>query len=214
MNIYHKTFTDKYINFIFDFDGVIKDSISAKGEAFAEIFSESPAIKEKIVNHHKENGGISRAHKIPIYLEMCGKEPSKENILLYSKKFSIACKTKVINSNWIAGFRDYAKYLKLNGKYLHILSATPQCELREITAQCQLDKLFDIKNIIGTPTEKHRYLSLAQQKSSTVFFGDAVSDYEAAKRSKVDFIQCKTNDIVMDEDNILFKFSIKNFEPC
>ena len=214
MNIYHKDFIDSYTNFIFDFDGVIKDSIAAKGEAFAEIFSDSPAIKEKIINHHKENGGISRSYKIPIYLKMCGKEPSEENILIYSRKFSITSKKKVINSDWIAGFRDYAKYLNLKGKYLHILSATPQNELREITTQCQLDRLFEIKNIIGAPTEKYKYLSLAQQTSSTVFFGDALSDYEAAKRSKVDFVQCKSNDTVMDEDNRVFKFSIKNFEPC
>ena len=38
MTIYDQQFINAYKNFVFDFDGVIKNSVSVKGEAFADIF--------------------------------------------------------------------------------------------------------------------------------------------------------------------------------
>ena len=53
---------------IFDFDGVIKDSVDIKTNAFAEIFSKyGTSIVDKVLDHHKMNGGISRFEKIKHY---------------------------------------------------------------------------------------------------------------------------------------------------
>ena len=52
-------------NIIFDFDGVITDSVNIKKEAFAELYSKyGSRIQKKVVNHHLEHGGISRFDKI------------------------------------------------------------------------------------------------------------------------------------------------------
>ena len=53
---------------IWDFDGVIKDSVNIKGELFVNLFiNENKFIKEKIYKHHQENGGLSRVEKLKIY---------------------------------------------------------------------------------------------------------------------------------------------------
>ncbi|EAI6773129.1 HAD hydrolase-like protein, partial [Campylobacter coli] len=52
-------------NIIFDFDGVILDSVELKTQAFAELFKEFPKNKvQELVKYHIQNGGISRYHKI------------------------------------------------------------------------------------------------------------------------------------------------------
>ena len=49
---------------IFDFDGVIVDSVDVKGLAFAEIYSKyGGGIAEKVLSHHRSNGGMSRKVK-------------------------------------------------------------------------------------------------------------------------------------------------------
>ena len=54
----------------FDFDGVIKDSVRVKSEAFEKLFSSfGDKASKKVRRHHESNGGMSRFEKIPIYLE-------------------------------------------------------------------------------------------------------------------------------------------------
>ena len=59
-----------------DFDGVIKDSVPVKTEAFRKLFlSYGADITDKVVKHHLANGGVSRFKKIPYYFkEYIGKD--------------------------------------------------------------------------------------------------------------------------------------------
>jgi len=53
---------------IFDFDGVIVESVQVKTDAFAEIYNPfGKEIVQKVVKHHKANGGISRFEKFELY---------------------------------------------------------------------------------------------------------------------------------------------------
>jgi beta-phosphoglucomutase-like phosphatase (HAD superfamily) len=45
---------------IFDFDGVIVESMDIKTQAFVELFRDHPEHHETIVRLHLENGGMSR----------------------------------------------------------------------------------------------------------------------------------------------------------
>ncbi|EAL7445452.1 HAD family hydrolase, partial [Campylobacter coli] len=74
-------------NIIFDFDGVILDSVELKTQAFAELFKEFPKNKvQELVKYHIQNGGISRYHKIQYFFEniLC-EEISDKEILNYAK---------------------------------------------------------------------------------------------------------------------------------
>ena len=65
-----------------DFDGVIKDSVPVKTEAFRKIFLPFGIdVANKVVEHHLENGGVSRYKKILYYFKtFIGKNISKERI--------------------------------------------------------------------------------------------------------------------------------------
>ena len=55
---------------LLDFDGVLCECMNVKTEAFAELFKPfGEEIVNKVVEHHIENGGISRYHKIRLYYE-------------------------------------------------------------------------------------------------------------------------------------------------
>jgi len=44
---------------IFDFDGVLADSVEVKTEAFALLYKPyGQKVVEKVVSHHRDNGGI------------------------------------------------------------------------------------------------------------------------------------------------------------
>ena len=53
---------------IFDFDGVIADSVQVKTDAFAALYKPyGPDIVKKVVEHHEANGGMSHFEKIRLY---------------------------------------------------------------------------------------------------------------------------------------------------
>ena len=53
---------------IFDFDGVILNSVNVKTEAFKELYKQyGSAVVKKVEKYHLENGGISRFEKFKYY---------------------------------------------------------------------------------------------------------------------------------------------------
>jgi len=48
---------------IFDFDGVILESVGVKKEAFRRLFQYYPEKVDEIVNYHMQQGGLSRYRK-------------------------------------------------------------------------------------------------------------------------------------------------------
>ncbi len=51
-------------NIFFDFDGVIAESVSAKTDAFKEMYLPyGEKIAEEVVDYHIKNGGVSRYEK-------------------------------------------------------------------------------------------------------------------------------------------------------
>ena len=55
---------------IFDFDGVIAESVQVKTDAFVELYKQYESnIVEKVLKHHEANGGMSRFEKIKFYHE-------------------------------------------------------------------------------------------------------------------------------------------------
>ena len=80
----------KYKNIIFDFDGVLAESVQIKIEAFHQLYEKyGENIAEKVVEHHKANGGMSRFEKFPYYHKtFLNIDLSKEDIEKLSYHFS------------------------------------------------------------------------------------------------------------------------------
>ena len=99
-----------------DFDGVIKESLNAKSEAFKLLFqNESIEVQNFIENHHMNNGGVSRYEKMPIYLNYAGKFFNNDIINDYCDKFSSLVTKNVIESNWVNGVFNFLNKTKILG---------------------------------------------------------------------------------------------------
>lgn len=179
-----------------DFDGVIKDSVEVKSDAFEKLFLKfGTPIAKKIRLHHELNGGMSRFEKLPIYLVWAGLMSNDKTVANYSNKFSLIVKQNVIDSEWIAGVLEYLKdnYEK---QLLFLVTATPEDEIKEITNKLKISQFFD--EIIGSPTSKKEALKYLIKDyeffpEESAMIGDSQTDYEAAKDNEVPFILRRTS---------------------
>ena len=95
-------YLSKYDLIFWDFDGVIKDSIDVKTDAFYEIFLQfGKNISDLVKIHHEMNGGMSRYEKIPIYLKLANQKPDEFLVQKISEDFSKKVVQRVINSPWV-----------------------------------------------------------------------------------------------------------------
>ena len=178
-----------------DFDGVIKESVSVKSDAFELLFLPfGDEVAKKVKKHHEENGGMSRYDKLPIYLNWAGEVSSKDLICKFEQKFSQLVKKQVIKSPWVAGVLEYLQ-IYCNKQIFFLVTATPQKEIEDILEQLQIACYF--KQVIGSPTKKNEALKMLLNNhridlQHAIMIGDSDSDYEAATVNKVNFILRKT----------------------
>lgn len=187
--IEYKFLLDNYSDFIFDFDGIIKESVQIKSNAYLELFKNDVKGLSKITKHLSSNAGMSRYEKIPLYMEYCGIEITKDLISKYISDFSNIVKNLVLNSNWVPGFLSFYNQLNLNNKKLYIVSATPQNEIKQIVKELKLN--FKVDNIYGSPLKKtillNSFVDIAKV-DKYLFFGDSQTDSEAASNLSIDFV--------------------------
>jgi HAD superfamily hydrolase (TIGR01549 family) len=191
--IFHSSFFVQVIRaIIFDFDGVILDSVDIKTRAFARLFEEhGPDVVRQVVAHHLANGGISRFRKFAhIYEHILHRQmPAGESERL-GDKFSDLVFDEVSKAAWIPGAPDFLE--QQHGRYLFfIASGTPQEELERIVALRDLEKYFT--GIFGSPATKEQITQRVLEahglrRDEVVFVGDAMTDFNAAKASGVGFV--------------------------
>ena len=178
-----------------DFDGVIKDSVESKSDAFEKLFLPfGTGISKKVRSHHEDNGGMSRFDKLPLYLKWAGLEPSQKLIKEYAENFSILVKQTVIDSEWVRGVLIY---LQKNCKkqQFFLVTATPQEEIEEILNELKITEYFS--EVIGSPTPKNEAIKILLDRydieyGQAVMIGDSISDYMAATENQVKFVLRKT----------------------
>ena len=177
---------------IFDFDGVIVDSVDIKTEAFVTLYGAYPdCIKNKVRLHHLENAGISRYKKIYFYQKSLIQEDcSEDTINQLAQKFSDIVVEKVIDSKYVPGAYEFIKnnHEKID---LHIATGTPQGEIELILTKRNIVQFF--KSIYGTPLSKTEIIRKVLKKynyneNKVLFIGDAMSDYIGANNNNIRFL--------------------------
>tara|TARA_Y100001958_G_C21140051_1_gene478989 strand:+ start:466 stop:1098 length:633 start_codon:yes stop_codon:yes gene_type:complete len=177
---------------IFDFDGVIAESVKVKTEAFAELYSPyGKGIVKKVVEHHKANGGISRFEKFKLYHKLfLNTDLTSSDIDQMSNKFSFLVVSKVISCPYVPGVMDFIK--KTSEKYkLFISTGTPTEEIKTILKGRGIENYFT--NVYGSPQRKDNHIKQIMKNynfnhKQLLFFGDSDSDLNAAKSMEVKFI--------------------------
>lgn len=118
---------DRFKMVFWDFDGVIKESVSVKTEAFVELFAPyGNDVCNKVRSHHIENAGISRFDKIPLYLKWSGIEPTNIRIDDACSQFNRIVKNKVINSDWVPGVETFLHQNKKKNFFYNCFSYAPR----------------------------------------------------------------------------------------
>lgn len=180
-------------NVLWDFDGVILDSMKVRDWGFEEIFNLYP--KEdvtKLLEFHRENGGLSRYVKIRYFYEVIlGKSISEEEVIEYASKFSIIMREELVNPKYLID--DSLDFIKNNfSDYnFHIVSGSDQKELRFLIKELGIMKYFN--TIHGSPTPKKILVNnlLKEHKyklNETCLIGDSINDYDAAVCNEISFI--------------------------
>jgi len=179
-------------NIIFDFDGVILDSIPIKTEAFRKLFYEfSQAEVDELIVFHIKNGGMSRYKKIEYFFtEILNKKIENKDIIKYAEKYSKITKIELAQKKYL--IEDTLLFIKQNfHKYnLHIASGADEKDLKYICQELDLEEYFlsingspEIKsNIVNNILVNYKY-----EKHETVLIGDSINDYEASNANQIKF---------------------------
>jgi len=202
-------------NIFFDFDGVIAESVNAKTEAFRKMYLPyGEYIAEQVVDHHINNGGVSRFEKF----KYCHKNflniaIDENEVNKLADQFSAIVLDKVIQAKEVPGANDFIKeyYQKLK---FWVITGTPTQEIEIIAKERGLESYF--LGFHGSPKNKKYWTEYLLDKfhlkrDETLFIGDATTDYEAASHSNLLFALRET-----EENFDLFKnyggLRFKNFD--
>lgn len=174
-----------------DFDGVIKETIDIKANAFVSLFADHGVdIMKNVKEHHEANGGMPRYQKISIYLEWCGESPTEQRVQELCNDFGRLVFEGVINAQWVAGAKEYLVQNPYDQVFI-LVSATPAEELSRIIARIGLQDVF--RSIYGAPAAKKDVIKavldeLNIDKEYAIMIGDATVDYKAAKDNEIEFV--------------------------
>jgi len=178
--------------FIFDFDGVLADSVEIKTEAFAALFqSYGDDVMQKVVAYHRQHGGVNRYDKLRYYYaEYLGHELSEQELAKQAQNFSQLVVDKVVAAPEIAGANDFLNTYS-SQKKCFINSATPHVELLEILKR--RGWLNHFEGVFGAPASKSENLQQIFADYNVnpdvcLFFGDSDSDLAAAQSVGIPFV--------------------------
>ena len=202
---------------LWDFDGVILDSMKVRDWGFREIFKSFDNDKvEALLKYHTLNGGLSRYVKIRyFYEEILGKEITESEVLEYANDFSLLMKKELVNPNNL--IQDSVVFIKDNYKKydFHIVSGSDQHELRFLCEELKIVKYFI--SIHGSPTQKNILVqnlisSNNYKMEETCLIGDSINDFEAAELNNISFYSYNSKFLKEKEIGLYInKFSEFNF---
>ena len=179
----------------FDVDGVLVDSVGAKGEAFADAFVEFPEHRADIIELHVANGGVPRGRKFEmIHEQILGVPLTPERAEELRARFASDVVRRVAAAPEIAGAAEAVQALHCR-RPLHAISAVPQGELEQTLGDRGLLAYF--RSAHGVPPSKTETVAQllathAYAPAECVFVGDSVHDFVAARDNGVKFIHVRS----------------------
>ncbi len=177
---------------LFDFDGVILDSMKIKGDGFKELFSSYDiSYVTQLEQYHYANGGISRFEKIRYFFNtIMSQSITEKDINLLAEQFASIIAKKLFDKNNLIS--DTLTFLETHHDhyYFHVVSGAEHHELNALCISFGIAHYF--KSIEGSPTIKSHLIRNLLKKNmylphETILIGDSINDYEAATANGILF---------------------------
>ena len=177
---------------VFDFDGVLVESVDVKTRAFASLYEPyGLEVVGKVVAWHLEHGGVSRHEKFRHFHRAFLDRPlPPEEEARLADRFSGLVEEAVIAAAWVPGAREF-----LDGWHarlpLYVASGTPEEELVRIIERRGMGHFF--AGVAGAPRRKGDILRDFLGRSGVppgrmLMVGDAMTDFEGAAEAGVSFL--------------------------
>ena len=179
-------------NILFDFDGVILDSMPIREYGFRKIFEKfDDELVERLLEFHNANGGLSRYVKIRyFYEELLKSSISDDDVNKIANDFSLIMKKELIDKKYL--IKQTLEFLeqKSSSYNLNIVSGSDEKELRYLCKELGVDKYFH--SIHGSPTHKNNLVENVLKDynynlDETILIGDSINDYEASEINGIEF---------------------------
>ena len=179
-------------NILFDFDGVIFDSMPVREAGFRQIFQDfDEYLVDKLIDYHNQNGGLSRYVKIDFFFNHILKKPiQKDQSLSYAKSFSDIMKKELVKKEYF--IIDSLSFIEENYKKynLHIVSGSDEEELQYLCNELGIETYFH--SIHGSPTVKSMLvkkilLDNNYDINETILIGDSINDLDASIDNGIKF---------------------------
>lgn len=182
----------RYDAVVFDFDGVLVESVAVKTRAFAALYSGyGPAIVAQVVAYHLEHGGMSRFEKFRhFHREFLGRPLSEAEEAKLGAQFSELVEDAVVTAPWIGGAREFLE--SWHGRLpLFVASGTPDAELKRIVERRGMARYF--AGARGSPASKGEIISgfvtgRGLDRNRVLMVGDAATDLQGAIEAGVSFL--------------------------
>jgi phosphoglycolate phosphatase len=178
---------------IFDFDGVILDSVSLKTELFVRCYGNEPSKEQKahIREYQARHGGVGRGEKFTYFERaLFNREPTPDSVARLSRLYGDFLATEIEACHYLPGALTFLD--ALHGKMpVHLVSGTLHEDLVRILDQRSLTRFFTA--VIGSPTRKidafqHIIRTAGYDPAAVLAIGDSVTELEAAEATGTQFI--------------------------
>lgn len=181
-----------YNAIIFDFDGVLVESVDVKTQAFVALYAPYGELAvKKVIDHHLINGGVSRKEKFAYcHREFLGKSLTGAEVENLSERFSLLVEEAVVHAESVAGANAFlSKYATILP--LFIASGTPEDELQRIVKKRKMSGYF--QGVFGSPRKKGELLKFILRQfdfkpEKVLMIGDSITDYIGAVEAGVSFL--------------------------
>lgn len=177
---------------VFDFDGVLAESVDVKTRAFAALYEPHGAdVVRQVVAWHLAHGGVSRFEKFRHFHQaFLGRALAHDEEAELGKRFSALVEEAVIAAAWVPGAREFLAdwHERLP---LFVASGTPGEELLRIVERRGMAHYF--AGVAGAPCKKGEILRdyLGRSGASParlLMVGDAMTDFDGAAEAGVPFL--------------------------
>lgn len=182
----------KYEAIVFDFDGVLVESVDIKTRAFAALYDGYGAgVVEKVVAFHLSHLGVSRYEKFQYYhRELLGRELTGPEEAELDKRFSAWVEDAVVQAASVTGADELLEAI-YKSLPLFIASGTPDGEIKRVVDKRKMNHYFI--SVHGAPLKKGPIIKKVIREHGfdpqrVLMVGDAPSDYEGAVEAGVCFV--------------------------